>query len=120
MGLPSYTGGCQYSFDQQVDRQNIVVKIDSYDYPKNTKSDLHSLKCHTDTEIYSVQTCGPCPDLPRGLMNTNALSGVSTMRLDRPGLPVCRMEHAPAREPPHCLCMTLCTVCTNAHPSSER
>ena len=45
MGLPSYTGGCQYSFDQQVDRQNIVVKIDSDDDPKNMKSDLHSLKC---------------------------------------------------------------------------
>ena len=43
----------------------------------------------------------------------SALSGGSTMRLDRPGLPVCRMEHAPAREPPHCLCMT---PCTNAHP----
>ena len=43
MGLPSYTGGCQYSFDQQVDRQNIVLKIDSDDYPM--KSDLHGLKC---------------------------------------------------------------------------
>ena len=72
---------------------------------------------YTDTEIYSVQTRGPCPDLPRGLMNTNALSGVSTMMLDRPGLTVCKMEHAPAREPPHCLCMTLCTY---AHPSSGR
>ena len=29
VGLPSYTGGCQYSFDQQ----KIVVKIDSDDYP---------------------------------------------------------------------------------------
>ena len=43
VGLPSYTGGCQYSFDQQVDRQNIVLKIDSDDYPM--KSDLHGLKC---------------------------------------------------------------------------
>ena len=41
VGLPSYTGGCQYSFDQQVDRQKIVVKIDSDDYPM--KSDLHGL-----------------------------------------------------------------------------
>ena len=43
VGLPSYTGGCQYSFDKQVDRQNIVLKIDSDDYPM--KSDLHGLKC---------------------------------------------------------------------------
>ena len=33
VGLPSYTGGCQYSFDQQVNMQKIVVKIDSDDYP---------------------------------------------------------------------------------------
>ena len=74
MGLPSYTGGWQYSFDKQVDRQNIVLKIDSDDYPM--KSDLHGLKC-------------------AGLAGRNP----HTASRAGPGLTVCDMEHTPTTEP---------------------
>ena len=97
VGLPSYTGGCQYSFDKQVDRQNIVLKIDSDDYPM--KSDLHGLKC--------AGLAGP------GLTVCNIEHTPTTEpphRLQgRAGPDRVRYGAYADNGTPHCLCLTLVT-----------